>query len=109
MSPFVTFLAQATEQAVAQATPVANAAKEAIVQATPVMNAAKEAGISPIVVYLAALLVLILGGLVVYQLSAIATATREMQDNTAKSAVLLTVLANKQGASEDDVKKAMGK
>lgn len=96
MSPFVTFLAQATEQAVAQATPV-------------VVNMPKEGGISPIVIYLAALMVLILGGLTVYHLSAIATAARETQDNTAKTAVLLTVLANKQGASEEDVKKAIGK
>lgn len=62
-----------------------------------------------IVIFLAAFLGLIICALGLYQLSVIATAARDTQENTAKAVVLLTVLANKQGASEDDIKKATAK
>ncbi|NDD28010.1 MAG: hypothetical protein EB084_07065 [Proteobacteria bacterium] len=65
--------------------------------------------ISPIVYFLAGFTHFIILAFVLYQISATAAASRETQQNTERMVLLLTVMANKQGASDDDIKKALGR
>lgn len=64
---------------------------------------------NPMFLYLALVLQLFILIFALFQLASIQTSTRESQENSAKTVLLLTVLANAQGATREDVDRALGK